>query len=201
MTQNRYSGKNTPWQQTFSGKEIIFQEILEGNMHDQINIEDIANALSYQCRYAGHVSFHYSVLHHSLLASYVMELYEGDPLEGLCHDLHEAYITDLPTPIKRVLGPSWYQFEDAFQAQIYKALGLNLDVPMSTVCKMVDYAMLAWESGGFAIDRINSWGIPSNILDMSTKIQKVAEEQDLARPMEPEELRKRFLIRYHELTK
>lgn len=169
-------------------------------MLDQISIEDIANALSYQCRYAGHVNFHYSVLHHSLLASYVMQLYEGDPLEGLSHDLHEAYITDLPTPIKRVLGPTWYEFENAFQVQIYKALGLELDVPMSTVCKMVDYAMLAWESDGFVLERINDWGIPANILEMSTVIQRVAEEQDLARPMEPEEVRERFLARYYELT-
>lgn len=195
----QYPRHSTPWQQTMSGKEIVFQAILDGNMLDQINIEDMAHALSYQCRYAGHVKFPYSVAQHSLIASYALEAVGGDPLEGLCHDMHEAYITDLPTPVKRVLGPAWYEFEDQFQAQIYRALDLPFSVPMSVDCKKVDYGMLAWESGGFVVDRLHDWNLPSHILDMTAEIQQIAAEKMLDKHIDPVMVNHLFLERYREL--
>ncbi len=200
MSVKKYSGKAHPWQQTFSGREIIFHDILENDDTSQIDITDIAHALARQCRYSGHVRFHYSVGQHSLIASYVMPALGGDPLEGLLHDSHEAYITDLPTPIKRVLGDVWYEFENKMQRKVYDAIAPQLELPMSTVMKMVDYGMLAWESDGFVLERINDWGVPKEIQDLSTRIQDTASLLGLDRQMNSEEVTSLFLKRYEELT-
>lgn len=84
----------TEWIHCFSGKRMY---PLNPNP-DDICIEDIAHALSLQCRYTGHCRFHYSVGQHSLL---VMSLCPfKDRLWGLLHDASEAYLTDVASPLK-----------------------------------------------------------------------------------------------------
>jgi hypothetical protein len=73
--------------------------------------EEIANALEHTCRYAGHVYEHYSVAAHSVLvAALIPEL--ADPmitsearLWALLHDVGEAFIGDIPAPVRKV--PRW----------------------------------------------------------------------------------------------
>ena len=89
----------------------------------QISIEDIAHALSHQCRFGGHTKKHYSVAQHCWMVSHAI-----DPkyaLEGLLHDAHEAYLVDLPSPIKRLMGERWTKLESNLDVAIYKALGLE----------------------------------------------------------------------------
>jgi uncharacterized protein len=80
---------------TYTGKIVHLPEPLE----DEIDILDIAHALSQMCRFTGHTSFFYSVGYHSILASEFVEPAHL-ALEALLHDAHEAYIADLPRPIK-----------------------------------------------------------------------------------------------------
>lgn len=73
---------------------------------DEINITDIAHSLSNQCRFAGHVSEFYSVAQHSV---YVAEQIaksrsKTTALWGLLHDASEAYLVDLPKPLKMAAG-------------------------------------------------------------------------------------------------
>ena len=64
----------------------------------KVHIEDIAHALSQQPRYGGHLPKHYSVAQHSL---YVSELLPKPlKLAGLLHDATEAYMPDVPSPLK-----------------------------------------------------------------------------------------------------
>src|ERR1017187_10636100 len=75
---------------TFSG--IHFWPLLP-NPAD-IRIEDIAHALSNQCRFAGHAREFYSVAEHSVRVSQLCP--PEDALWGLLHDASEAYLTDVP---------------------------------------------------------------------------------------------------------
>jgi len=68
---------------------------------DMICIEDIAHSLSHQARFAGHAHQFYSVAEHSLLVA--RHLPDHAKLEGLMHDAQEAYVTDLPAPLKALL--------------------------------------------------------------------------------------------------
>jgi hypothetical protein len=82
------------WCQTFSGVEFYIQDPLP----EDINIIDIAHALSHICRYNGHCSFHYSVAQHSALVAQLVP--KEFALPALLHDAHEAYTGDIVSPLK-----------------------------------------------------------------------------------------------------
>lgn len=84
-----------------------------------IVIEDIAHALSLKCRYNGHCNRFYSVAEHSWLMS---SLFVEPELRraALLHDAAEAYLCDLPSPIKHTGSMHAFRsLEDLLQAEIY----------------------------------------------------------------------------------
>ena len=83
------------WIQVYSGKSF---SPLSPTIED-IEIEDIAHALSLQCRYAGHCLYHYSIAQHSVLVSRYVS--QENKLWGLLLDASEAYPMDVPMPIKQ----------------------------------------------------------------------------------------------------
>ena len=96
---------------------------------DHVHLLDIAHALARQCRYGGHVSTeHYSVAEHSVLVSSVVP--PADALWGLLHDGDEAYLPDLPTPIKRAF-PAYKTAGDRLRAVVLRRFGLPLEEPAS----------------------------------------------------------------------
>ena len=71
---------------------------------DTFDIEDIAHALSHQCRFRGQPSHFYSVANHSIYCyqeAVNMKLNKNAQLSALMHDCSEAYLVDIPRPIKR----------------------------------------------------------------------------------------------------
>jgi len=65
---------------------------------EEIDIRDIAHALAMTCRYGGHCNRFYSVAEHSVRMSYLVD--ERSRLSALLHDAEEAYLPDIPRPIK-----------------------------------------------------------------------------------------------------
>lgn len=107
------------WLQTFTGKRFYpLNPII-----DDINIEDIAHALSLLCRFGGHVDRFYSVAEHCvLLAEWVNK---ENALAALLHDATEAYVVDMPRPIKYLLSEyreielrAWYAITNKFNVEL-----------------------------------------------------------------------------------
>ena len=66
----------------------------------QIKFRDIAHALSQICRYAGHTKYFYSVAEHCVRL--VQATPAGAKRLALMHDAAEAYLQDIPRPVKRL---------------------------------------------------------------------------------------------------
>lgn len=91
--------------QTMSGK-LVDPTCMEP---DDIDIIDIAYALSLQCRWNGHIRKFYSVAEHSVLVSYFVP--ENLRLIALLHDASEAYTGDIASPIKKHFNLSLHAVE------------------------------------------------------------------------------------------
>lgn len=68
-------------------------------------------------------------------------------LYALLHDAHEAYLADMPRPVKKFI-PGWTEIEDKNDAVIYEHFGLEYPVPadIKAVVEKADYYM-AWIEG------------------------------------------------------
>jgi hypothetical protein len=91
--------------------------------------EDIAHALSMNCRFNGHVRQFYSVAEHSLLVSALVYHMGGNQqqcLEALLHDATEAYLSDVPAPFKQFL-PDWRAIDAKLDAKLREWAGLPSD--------------------------------------------------------------------------
>lgn len=125
------------WVGTRSGKKI---DLLNPDPK-QITIEDIATGLSNVARFNGQTDNWYSVAEHSI---HVAELLPNKyKLLGLLHDASEAYICDVPSPLKWLLGDAYKQVERRLQGAIGEALGLGqLLVDLPPVVKEADAVLL-----------------------------------------------------------
>lgn len=120
---------------TYTGQYInVFQPEPQ-----QIHLEDIAHALSLTCRWGSHAPFFYSVADHCINVATHLAVQHYPPhiiLEALLHDAAEAYLLDLPSPIK-VLLPDYRQVENRLLAVIYERFQLP-QPPISPVVKAAD---------------------------------------------------------------
>jgi 5'-deoxynucleotidase YfbR-like HD superfamily hydrolase len=86
----------------------------------EIDIEDIAHALARICRFNGHLRYHYSVAEHSVNVAEELKLRGASKelrLFGLLHDASEAYIADIPRPLKDWI-PEYLEIEKDLQRKI-----------------------------------------------------------------------------------
>lgn len=122
---------------------ILF-DVFNPNPED-LKVIDMGHALSHLCRYGGHCPKFYSVAQHSVLCSY----YPGTPkeqMEFLMHDTSEAFLIDLPRPIKRNI-PEYVRIENNLLEVIFKQF--NLTFPLTDMVHQVDDAMLHYEYNEF----------------------------------------------------
>lgn len=128
--------------QTYTGKVFDYAEPTA----DMICIEDIAHALALQVRYAGHCDKFYSVAQHSILCAMVgitEDLPNAVIMQCLMHDASEAYMGDLPKPLKELL-PSYNCYEAAIHRAIMDKYGIAY--PFDTAVKRIDHRVLATEA-------------------------------------------------------
>lgn len=179
---------STSWIETYTGKKFY----LLAPTLESIDIEDIAHALSQQCRFTGHTKKFYSVAEHSVHVSLLCGLERRDCLSGLLHDASEAYIADLSRPVKyeTPVGEPYFVVENRIMSAIAERYGF--DWPMPKVVKIADEIMLHTEKDQLmtSLSWDGMWGEPQ-ILDSSmTPLVGYA----------PQAIEKIFLARFDELT-
>jgi uncharacterized protein len=100
-----------------------------------IDLGDIASALSKMCRWGGHLPGDeiFSVAQHSVLVA--LSLPHEFRAAGLLHDAHEAYLVDIPSPIKRY----FVNFE-VMTARLDAAIGDRFGVELCDLPREVEEA-------------------------------------------------------------
>ena len=115
------------WIQTHTGKRFD----VKNPRPESVDIRDIAHSLAMQVRFNGHCSRYYSVAEHSVsIADWIFEQ-TGDrkaAYAGLLHDASEAYLCDIPKPIKPLLT-NYDVLEEAVTSVIARALGFEYPFP------------------------------------------------------------------------
>lgn len=143
------------WIQTYTGRQFWPCD----PRVDDVDVLDIAHALSNQCRFGGHSRMFYSVAEHCVRVSYVCDL--GDALVGLLHDAAEAYIIDVPRPLKRnLLG--YKEIEAAIWVVIAEKFGVMRAIPASV--SRADEILLATEARDLMTRPPNAWAPMPNPL-------------------------------------
>lgn len=152
---------------------MAFLETVSGRKIDVSNpdpstivIEDIAWALSRMPRFSGHSIPYvpYSVAQHCIRVAEELEEHGPDiQLYGLLHDAAEAYINDLPSPVKHIpeIHAVIKKLEDSLMEAIYTSL--KIDPPThneEAIVKIADKNQQAIEAYNFMYSRGADWNLP-----------------------------------------
>lgn len=212
---------NCTWMQLASGRAFFpFAPRVE-----DIQIEDIAHALALQNRYAGHTSYPMSVAHHCLMVSRIVEEHRDLPalstgcssidsglsLAALLHDAAEAYLVDLPRPVKEAPGfaDGYKALERKLESAVEERFGLSSGVLNDPRVKRADDMALAHEANALGmLDRApRNWRLhaPPDCLDHVTWHARDRYGSKLFRlcPLEPaswQDVKVAFLAEFQRLT-
>lgn len=167
--------------QTYTGRAVW---PIDPRVED-VDINDIAHALSRQCRYNGHcIPETYSVAEHSyLISTLVPDEYK---LWALLHDASEAYITDIPRPLKPFLS-NYKEYEAAWMQVICERYDLPLEMP--EIVHQYDNLILAVERDQIMTAPPIDWGLTATIPGLVLPCWN------------PDEAEFYFLMQFHRLYK
>ena len=171
--------RNGDWMTTFTGLQFWVLDPRPKEVH----IKDIAHSLSLTCRYNGMCNEFFSVAQHSVLVA--ENCSEENKLWGLLHDSAEAYISDVPTPVKRcIIG------YETIEANILKAVAtrFGLIYPYPREVKEIDGRVLFDEAHAIMPDESRLWVKEHEMLGIEVT------------PWEPAEAERRFLEMFNVLT-
>ncbi len=150
---------------------------------NEFTIEDVATGLSNVCRFGGQLGRFYSVAQHAYYVSYAID--QAYALDGLCHDNVEAFLMDIPTPLK-VLLPDYKALEATHEAEMFKRLGLQY--PMHPSVRKADLEVFGAEVRDLQ-PKGTSWDVLVGVSPYKRKIE----------PWSPVLAKMMFLKRYNEL--
>lgn len=170
------------WISTHTGRKF---DLLDPRVED-VELADIAHALGNLCRFGGHCNNFYSVAEHSVHVAGLLppEL----KLQGLMHDATEAYLVDVPRPIKVLLG-GYAEMEDRVWAVI--AERFNLPLELDPKIKYFDNAILLAEARAFMYNTPQNWFADAHLYERP-KVD--------FQGWTPREAREWFTRRFRELT-
>lgn len=164
--------KRGDWIETHSGGQFY---PLSPNP-DDIHIRDIARSLSMQCRYTGHVNKFYSVAEHCCLIHDLLVAAgcRYEPFVGLMHDATEAYVSDVPLPIKRMI-PEFGELE----ALVWDAITWKFSLPteLPACVRDLDRRMVLAERKHLKVDSGHEWNVPGEMPDVKIHCWSPAEAE------------------------
>lgn len=109
---------------------------------------DIAVGLGRECRWGGHTKKFYSVAEHSVECYKLAAVKYPENIllqfKVLMHDAHEAYIKDLPTPLKKLL-PGYDILRERWQTVIEERYNCRCSISDEEIIKEIDVEVLEWE--------------------------------------------------------
>lgn len=178
-TENDVGASRGDWIQTATGKQFW---PIDPRPHE-VCIEDIAHALSMLCRFGGHCRRFYSVAEHSVLLARAATA--GNKLWALMHDASEAYLVDVPRPLKPFLT-GYREAEDKIMRAVAVKFHLRLDMPEEV--KRLDVAILMDEM-------LQNMAAPP--ARWSTDTQPIGIKLQF---WSPERAREEFLLTFHSLS-
>ncbi len=167
------------WIQTWSG----------GRFHPfapdpaEVRVADIAHALSLLCRFNGHCRAFYSVAEHAVRVSRAVP--PEHALAALLHDAAEAYVSDVPRPVRRRV-PDFDAVEARILAVILERFGLPPRLPDAV--RAADDALLATELRDLMAPPPEPWALRAEPLPGRIE------------PWSPAEAERAFLARFAELA-
>lgn len=193
------------WIQTYSGGKFDFLNPTP----ESVSVLDIAEALSKQCRYNGHCVPFYSVAEHSVRgAEWMFDERNWAVLDSGCHrggdcvrtyarsesglssqdlafyflvhDAVEAYVGDLPAPLKSLV-PQFVAVEAKVEAVIMGKFGLPVGKPAEV--HEVDMRMAVTEKQQLLVSSGVKWALEDKYPPLPIKIE----------PWSPEKAKQEFL--------
>lgn len=130
---------------------------------DQFDPLDVAHALSQSCRYGGHTKRFYSVAEHAcILADYAQRqgFSPQDQWTILHHDDAEAYICDLPRPVKHQM-PAYKEAEALVESVLFDVF--HVEYPFPVFLKGMDNMIIADERAQVMNRSKNVWYNPYRV--------------------------------------
>jgi hypothetical protein len=152
---------------TYSGLDF---DVFAPRVED-VRLVDVVHALSHLCRFTGHTRIFWSVgAHVMLVADLVRDTLHGGPqtqLAALMHETSEAYLCDLPTPLKygTTIGQTYREIEERLMAVAAEAFRLPADFHRHPIVKHADEIAVVIEAihlmnnPPWAIERATARGI------------------------------------------
>jgi len=145
-------------------------------------IYDIAWSLSMQCRFCGHTKYFYSVAEHCYRMS--LEVPKAYALAALLHDASEAFISDIPKPVKE-LSQEIKELEDNISRMIMEHFNIS----------HIDYDLLhSWDLKMFATEL-------RDLLDFDGQISYQAIDNYIIEPVSQQRSMRDYLDRFFELRR
>lgn len=125
----------------------------------EIDVRDIAHSLSQQCRFTGHTICPYSVAEHSVRVRELVKSWDAPlsvQLWALMHDASEAYLVDIPSPLKCTPVFDLYRTaEKRLMNAVCMRFGLSMDEP--AMVSRADAVLVATEARDLMPYRYEHW--------------------------------------------